>query len=203
VVGVVGENSAIASNFALVCVLADNGGVMIADYMAITEPMSWVDNLNNDINLRRGKRIPDIQVFGYFDPKASSFMALVDIEVDYEVEKIQRLSPGLRPYFLLAKKNTIFLSELIDEITAIVTGNTPLSNKDGVLFFGIEAKYELEYFTNAVHSLLQNKQKLFDSEKKKGEKTRLALDYYGLYCINELAALRKMWAIFDNKKSIV
>jgi energy-converting hydrogenase Eha subunit H len=36
---VVGENSRISSNFALVCVLADNGGIMIDDYFAITEPM--------------------------------------------------------------------------------------------------------------------------------------------------------------------
>ena len=65
---VVGENSNIARNFMLVCVLADNGGIMIDGYMAITEPMQWVENLNNDVNIRRGKRAPNVEVFGYFDP---------------------------------------------------------------------------------------------------------------------------------------
>jgi hypothetical protein len=45
---------------------------MIADYLAITEPMSWIDNLNKDINIRRGKKMPKVSVFGYYDPQASS-----------------------------------------------------------------------------------------------------------------------------------
>jgi hypothetical protein len=80
VVKVVGENNKIASNFALVCVLADNGGIMIDDYFAFTEPMQWVEKLNSDISIRRGKRAPNVEVFGYYDPKASSSMAPYDID---------------------------------------------------------------------------------------------------------------------------
>ena len=126
---VVGENSNVARNFALVCVLADNGGIMIDDYFAITEPMQWVENLNSDVNIRRGKRTPNVEVFGYFDPKASSSLAPYDIDVDFEVEKMLRSSPGLRPYFLLAKKNAVLLTELIAEIVAMVTDSSPLTNK--------------------------------------------------------------------------
>ena len=95
-----------------------------------------------------------------------------------------RSSPGIRSYFLLAKKNAVFLTELIAEIIAMVTDPSPLTNKEGIFYFGNQTKYELEYFTNAVHSLLQKKQKQFDDAKKKGEKTQLAVDHYGLYYIN-------------------
>ena len=114
-----------------------------------------------------------------------------------------RSSPGLRPYFLLAKKNAVFLTELIDEIVAMVTDSSPLTNKDGIIYFISQDKYELDYFTNAVHRLLQKKQKKFDEAKKKGEKTQLAVDHYGLYYINELAALRKMWALFEDNRAHV
>ena len=85
----------------------------------------------------------------------------------------------------------------------MVTDSSSLTNKAGIFYYGNETKYELEYFTNAVHSLLQKKQKQFDDAKQKGEKTQLAVDHYGLYYINELAALRKMWALFENKRNDV
>jgi hypothetical protein len=60
-----------------------------------------------------------------------------DIDVDFEVEKMLRSSPGIRPYFLLAKKNTTFLTELINEIVIMMTDTAPLTNKNGILYFGI------------------------------------------------------------------
>jgi hypothetical protein len=47
-----------------------------------------------------------------------------------------RSSPGIRSYFLLAKKNAIFMTEIIAEIVAMVTDPSPLTNKVGVFFFG-------------------------------------------------------------------
>ena len=49
----------------------------------------------------------------------------------------------------------------------MVTNPEPIK-MDHTIYYGIEEKYSLKYFTNAVHSLLQRKQRELDESKKQG-----------------------------------
>lgn len=50
----------------------------------------------------------------------------------------------------------------------------------------------------SVHRVLQRTQLFLDKYFVNAEHRFLALDYYGIYSINDLAAGRKFYAYFDN-----
>ena len=96
-----------------------------------------------------------------------------------------RAFPGLQSYFLVAKKKSKFVSELLSEIILLMLNPSEIgSHSTGVEFFGANpSNLYVNYFQIAVQIVLQRKQKELDTAKV-GQYRALAVDHYGLYYIN-------------------
>ena len=113
-----------------------------------------------------------------------------------------RIFPGIDPYFIAAKKNCRFLTDVINEIILLLTGEAKDQGKYNTYGTNHNRLYN-DYFYIATHRLLQQKQKDLDLQFKDHKYRVLAVDHYSLYYTNHLGSLRKLFAMTGDSRSHV
>jgi hypothetical protein len=56
----------------MLCILKDNGGIIVTESLTITEDFSWIENIKDNIYVNRGHNETEPQVVGFYSPYYSS-----------------------------------------------------------------------------------------------------------------------------------